>query len=393
LQLAIGLRQAGYPVVLVSAQSGQQIRESRVTSSQCMFATALERERELRMNLWEESCPRIEGIQFAAAADEPLPQLRWAARLDGVAMSVDQRVKMPALIEKFCELGGELRIKEVSLSDLEALVQETALVIVAAGKGPIANIFERDALKCECDRPMRALALTYVNGLIPRDGYSAVCFNLVPRVGEYFVFPALTTSGPCEIMVFEGIPGGPMDRWSEVRSAEQHLDVSLDILRRLIPWEYERARSVSLTDSNGVLAGRFSPTVRKPLARLPSGAVVLGMADVVCLNDPITGQGANNASKCASLYLSRILGHEGAPFDVQWMQNTFDAYWEYARYVTAWTNMMLRPPTPHMLQLLGIAASKPRIARWFVNGFDNPRDLFPHIADPEAAERFIAGSM
>jgi hypothetical protein len=75
------------------------------------------------------------------------------------------------------------------------------------------------------------------------------------------------------------------------------------------------------------------------------------------------------------------------------MQNTFDAYWEYARYVTAWTNMMLRPPAAHVLQLLGAAATKPQIARWFVNGFDNPKDLFPHIADPEAAERFIAGSI
>jgi hypothetical protein len=164
LQLAIGLRQAGYPVVLASAQSGQQIRDGRVTSSQCMFATALERERELGMNLWEESFPRIDGIEFATAVGEPVPQLRWAARLDGAAMSVDQRVKMPALIERFCELGGELRIKEVRLSDLEALAQETALVIVAAGKGPIANIFERDPLRCEHDRPMRALGLTYVDG-------------------------------------------------------------------------------------------------------------------------------------------------------------------------------------------------------------------------------------
>jgi hypothetical protein len=55
--------------------------------------------------------------------------------------------------------------------------------------------------------------------------------------------------------------------------------------------------------------------------------------------------------------------------------------------------MMLRPPAAHMLQLLGTAASKPRIARWFVNGFDNPKGLFPQIAEPEAAERFIAGSM
>src|SRR5262249_26978503 len=160
-------------------------------------------------------------------------------------------------------------------------------------------IFERDSVRSQFDRPMRALALTYVRGLSPRSGYSAVCFNIIPGVGEYFVFPALTTSGPCEIMVYEGVPGGPMDCWREVKSREAHLRKSLELLQRFLPWEYARARSVTLTDSNGVLSGRFAPTVRHPIARLPSGRCVLGMADVVCLNDPITGQGSNNASKCA----------------------------------------------------------------------------------------------
>ncbi len=47
LQLGIGLRKAGYEVVLISNQSGEQIRAGRVTSSQCMFASALGHEREL----------------------------------------------------------------------------------------------------------------------------------------------------------------------------------------------------------------------------------------------------------------------------------------------------------------------------------------------------------
>ena len=34
---------------------------------------------------------------------------------------------------------------------------------------------------------------------------------------------------------------------------------------------------------------------------------MLGLADVVVLNDPITGQGSNNASKCAASYLATIL--------------------------------------------------------------------------------------
>jgi Styrene monooxygenase A putative substrate binding domain len=389
LQLAIGLRQAGYPVVLLSAQTPEEIRNGRVTSSQCMFGTALEHERRLDLNLWDDRCPAIEGIEFAVAAGDAQPQLRWDARLEKPARSVDQRVKMPELMERFRALGGELRFQEVHLQDLEALTRECALAIVSAGKGAIANIFERDAVRSDYDRPMRALALTYVNGLVPRNGFAAVCFNLIPGVGEYFVFPALTTSGPCEIMVFEAVPGGPMDCWGDVRSPEHHLETSLSVLKQFVPWEFERARSVSLTDAQGILAGRFPPTVRHPLARLPSGAVVLGMGDVVCLNDPITGQGSNNASKCAAVYLQRILERGADSYDTEWMRETFETYWRYAQYVTRWTNMMLRPPPEHMLQLLGAGGTRPEVARWFVNGFDNPPALFPHITDAAAAKRFL----
>jgi hypothetical protein len=391
LQLAVGLRQAGYEVVLLSAQTPEAIRDGRVTSSQCMFNSALQIERDHGLDFWASKCPPVAGIEFTLAPERQRA-LHWSARLTQPAMSVDQRLKMPVFMMELARLGGELRFLEARLADLEELCRECALVIVAAGKGAIANIFSRNAAQSEFDQPMRALGLTYVRGLTPRPDYSAVCFNVIPGVGEYFVFPALTTSGACEIMVFEGVPAGPMDCWQAVKTPQQHLEVSLGILNRFLPWEAERARSVELTDANGVLAGRFAPTVRYPTARLPAGGIVLGMADVVCVNDPITGQGSNSASKCASVYLRRILDRGSAPFDAQWMQETFDAYWDYARYVTDWTNKMLLPPPPHVARLLAAASERPEVARWFVNAFDDPRQFYPQFADPAAAERFASGA-
>ena len=125
-------------------------------------------------------------------------------------------------------------------------------------------------------------------------------------------------------MVFEGVPGGPMDCWGDVSSPDQHLAKSKWILDTFLPWEAERAKNVELTDTNGILVGRFAPTVRKPIAHLPSGKAVFGMADVVVLNDPITGQGSNNASKCAKIYLDAIIAQGDKPFDQAWMQATFD---------------------------------------------------------------------
>jgi hypothetical protein len=225
--------------------------------------------------------------------------------------------------------------------------------------------------------------------MTPRPEHSAVCFNLIPGVGEYFVFPSLTTTGPCEIMVMEGVPGGPMDCWADVKTPEEHLAKSKWIVDTFLPWEGERCRNIQLTDDNGILAGRFAPTVRKPVATLPSGRKVLGLADAVCLNDPITGQGSNNASKAAAIYLKRILDNGDRAFDADWMQGTFDAYWNYAQWVVRWTNMMLMPPPPFVLEIMGSAGALPALAHRIANGFDDPRDFFPWFADPAEAANYL----
>jgi hypothetical protein len=63
------------------------------------------------------------------------------------------------------------------------------LTLVASGKGEISKLFERDAHKSPTTSRSARLALTYVKGMRPREPFSRVCFNLIPGVGEYFVFP------------------------------------------------------------------------------------------------------------------------------------------------------------------------------------------------------------
>ena len=224
LQLALGLIEEGHEVTVVSNRTPEDIHDGRVMSSQCMFHAALQTERDLGLDFWESQCPPVEGISLAVPApDGSGKAIDWASRLDNYAESVDQRVKMPGWLEQLERHGGKLMIKDAGVEELELYTQWNDLVVVAAGKGEIVRLFERDAARSPYDQPMRALALTYVTGMTPRPEYSAVCFNLIPTVGEYFVFPALTTTGPCEIMVFEGVPDGPMDCWSDVRTADEHL--------------------------------------------------------------------------------------------------------------------------------------------------------------------------
>ena len=392
LQLALGLLKAGNTVRVVQNRTVEDIANGKVMSSQCMFHNSVEHERELGIDFWADTCPPVDGINFQVPAPDGSGQkaIDWTGRLDHSAYSVDQRVKIPAWMAEFERLGGTLTIKDASIADLEHYARQDDLVIVASGKGDIGRLFERDAEKSPFDAPQRALALTYVTGMTPRPEHSAVCFNLIPGVGEYFVFPALTTTGPCEIMVFEGVPGGPMDCWADVKTPEQHLATSKKILDTFLPWEAARCENIELTDDNGILAGRFAPTVRKPIGTLPSGRQVLGLGDAVCLNDPITGQGSNNAAKAAAVYYKRILEHGDKPFDADFMQATFDEFWDYAQWVVSWTNMMLQPPPPFVLNIMGTACGEPRLAHRMANGFDDPRDFFPWFADPNAADAYLA---
>jgi 2-polyprenyl-6-methoxyphenol hydroxylase-like FAD-dependent oxidoreductase len=393
LQLGLGLLADGHEVTVITNRTAQDIASGRVMSSQFMFHTALQTERELGINFWEGECPDVEGVSFSV----PAPgggggkAIDWVGRLDHYGQPVDQRVKIPGWMEELSRRGGQLVVHDAGVSDLERYSEENDLVIVAAGKGEIVRLFARDPERSPYDKPMRALALTYVTGMRPRPEFAAVCFNLMPGVGEYFVFPALTVSGPCEIMVFEGIPGGPMDAWSEIRTPDEHLARSVEILRTYFPWEAERCANLELTDANGILAGRFPPTVRKPVAELPNGRPVLGLADAVMLNDPITGQGSNNAATMATAYLAAIQRHGEAPYDRAFMEQTFETYWnDRGQYTTGWTNALLSPPPEHVLKLLGAGNQSPEIAHRFANGFDNPADYFDWFMFPDKAEAYLA---
>ncbi|WP_455922578.1 styrene monooxygenase/indole monooxygenase family protein [Pseudomonas putida] len=391
LQLGLGLLAQGYHVTLTTNRTGEQIRTGKVMSSQCMFNTALQTERDLGLNFWEQHCPAVEGISLTV----PHPQqpgerlFSWSSRLERYAQSVDQRLKMPAWMDEFVKRGGELVIADVGIAELETLTLSHDLVLLAAGKGEVVNQFEKDPQRSAFSQPQRALALTYVKGMTPASPFSRVAFNLIPGVGEYFVFPALTTSGPCEIMVFEGIPGGPMDCWHDIKTPEAHLAKSLEIVRQYLPWEAERCQHLTLTDDNGFLSGRFTPMVRKPVLTLPSGRTVLGMADALVVNDPITGQGANNAAKCSKVYLQAILDQGARAFDPQWMAQTFEQYWGYARHVVQWTNTLLTPPPEYLLGLLGEASQSQPLAAAIVNGFDDPRTFAPWWFDAEQCQAFI----
>jgi len=412
LQLALGLQAHGYDVTVMSNRTPDEIRGGHVTSTQCMFGTALQHERDLGLNFWEAQAPDIEGLGItvgvpgdvrdaggtAASDGGAAPYARpidWLGRLRRTAQSVDQRVKMAGWLETFAERGGKVVVHGASVSDLDYFSQAYDLVLVAAGRGDVVSLFPRDVARSPFRTPQRALAVSYVDGLGPRPEHPdvpAVRCNLVPGVGELMVIPALTTTGPCDILFWEAVPDGPLDVFEDVKDPARILALTLDAMRRFTPWEYERATGVELTDAGATLTGRFTPTVRRPVAQLPSGGLVLGVADVVVANDPVTGQGSNSAAKCAAVYLASVLEHGERPFDEAWMQGAFDAFWSLAEPATTWTNTVLVPPEDHVRALLEAGGTHPAVADRIANGFDDPADFAGWFYDPAQADAYLKAS-
>lgn len=393
LQLALGLQHYGYDVTVLSARTPDEIRAGRVTSTQVMFHNALEPEREHGLDFWGDEAPGIGGVRFSVAPPDGRRAMDWVGRLREPAQSVDQRVKMAAWMEVFEQRGGNLVVHGVTTADLDALAKRYDLAVVSAGRGELGELFPRDRDHSPFSSPQRVLSVSYVHGSgrCPDDpeDLTMIRFNPIPGVGELFVLPAYTFSGPCEIPFFEGVPGGPLDCWSDRPGPQEHWARMLELMRQHVPWEYERFRGAELTDAKATLSGSVTPVVREPVGELPSGFPVLGMADAVVTNDPVTGQGSNNASRCASAYLASILARGDEPFDREWMRSAFDAYWQLARHTVEWTNLMLGPPPDHLMEVFGAATAHREVADRFVTIFDDPPVAQELALDADRARDYL----
>ena len=387
--LALGLLRHGCEVTLLSDRTAQEIREGSVMSSQITFESALEVEAALGISELLPVSPSLDRMTYDIRRLDG-SRASFEVRLSTPARSVDLRVKVPALLEEIERLGGKVVTRGASVADVEDLAAGHDLVVVSTGRGPLSSLFERDRRHSPYDAPQRVAALTYLVGVAGDPAAPALRYHSVEGVGECFTCPGLTVGGPCDIYVVEAVPGGPLDRWDDVASGPDHLDRLKALLAEHFPAEADRVTQAELADEQAVLRGGLTPVVRHPVGTLPSGRPVLGMADVVVLNDPLTSQGSNNAIKSASFYLEAITGHGGA-FDATWMQRTFDHFWRgWAQYATAWTNSWLQPSQPHQRRVVDAAAEHPAIAERIVAGFDDARLFSPWWFDADAADAFVA---
>lgn len=374
LQLGIGLLKTGFNVSLYGRQAAEEVLKGNILSSPSMFNSALEYERELGLNYWDSDCPQNKTVSYTLSQSKKAEiVLRWRSQTSYPYQAIDQRLKFSRWIEEFLQLGGRFIVQDIKIDDLKYIAQEQDLTIVASGKGEISQLFPKDLSLSIFDKPQRVLCCLYVNGVSSVAGSQGVRANVIPGVGEYFITPGLTLTGPCEMMLFEGLLGGPFDCWQNILDPTQRLEKALELLKEFVPWEAEHCHKVSLTDNKATLQGCYTPVIRKPIINL-GGKPILGLGDTVILNDPIGGQGANSASKTAAFYLKRIVEYQGF-CTKEWMSTSFETYWKQsAQWAAQWSNLLLKP-SQAFINLLRAASHQAEKAQQLADAFDEPSTL------------------
>lgn len=393
LQLGFMLLAKGYSVTLYSDRTPEQIFNAKLMAVAYLFGRAYGYEQELGLGFWDRRG------HFAAGGDLnvcPAPgqrALTVQGRFFSPGMALDLRAKYAHWLAEFERRGGAVVIDDVHEEELDALARLHDLVLVSTGRNSFTHLFETDVARSPHTRPPRHLTAMIVRGMkpLPDTPFPALKFVLTPGHGEFFSMPYHDRlRGPLYSLLIEAIPGQGMDRFWGLTTAREVMARTRELLHDYAPWLDERVKDAAIVDESSWHCGAYTPTVRTPVGTLSSGRQVMGLGDAVILNDPIAGQGLNCAAKMAHHVGQAILAHGAEPFTADWMRQTFESFWrDEGQYITAFTNMLLQPPPPHMQQFLGAASQVPALADTFFDNFAEPPRFWPWIVSPAETQALI----
>jgi len=404
LLAAHGLVQAGHEVTLYSDRSAAQwLHGSRPTGTATRCEPALAYERELGLAHWENLAPKPCGVHITFCPERGNRMATMTGRAPTFFQAVDLRLQSHRWMNDLEAAGGRVAVEKVDLERLDAIAAANDLVLVATGRGSLAELFPRNAERSVYDKPQRKLAMMIVTGAaqaIAGVPFLPVRFNIFAPYGEVFWVPYYHRDhGATWCVTFEAKPGGPLDRFDGCTTGAQAVATAKALIRELMPWDAAWAADIELADPDGWLVGSVTPTVREPVGRLPSGRVVMPLGDTAISLDPIGGQGANLGNKLAHHIVAAVAAAPDATFDAGWMTRTFEAFWaDHGAATVTFNNVFLEPMTAAGKLLLisqygsnGVSDSpKQRIADAVLENFIDPRRLTNAFVDKRAARKLIA---
>ena len=399
------LRQAGHEVTLYSERSASYwLDTARPTGGPARFGLALDYERMLGLAHWEAVAPRARGAHLTMCPSIGNRLLTSTGRLAGSGVqAVDVRLQSHRWMTDLAGAGGRIVIEKLDLDRLDAIAAQHDLVLVACGRGVLAELFPRNAARSVYAAPQRKVAMAIVTGAAQAiDGvpFLPVKINILAPCGEAFFIPFYHRDrGATWCLGFEARPGGAMDRFGDCTTGEAIVAVARTLIRELMPWDAAWACDIELADPNAWQVGEITPTVREPVGRLPSGRVVMPLGDAAMSLDPIAAQGANLGNKQVCHLAAAIAANPEAAFDAAWMTDTFEEFWaDHGAPTVTLNNTFLEPMTPAG-RLLMIAqcgsdgmsdTPKQRLADALIENFVDPRRNTAAFVDTRAARKLVA---
>ncbi|MDP4509765.1 styrene monooxygenase/indole monooxygenase family protein [Nonomuraea turcica] len=385
LTVALRLRQLGVETTLYSVGDADAIRSGRLPGAVARTGGMRARERELGCEHYADPGCLVDAASFSIKG---VPPLEFTGRIADPYSVVDFRLLLPALMEDLAGKGGKIVVTgtEPDAAQVDRWSREHELMVVAAGRRSVAELFPRDPGRSPYGEPQRRLFAGVFHGV--RAG-TTLSSAISPACGEIFCMPMLTRAGLASAILVEAIPGGPLEPLTRMDPAGVG-PALLAAIAEHAPSLRERIDTAAFEPAGPEEAwcGAITPTVREAVATLPSGRVALAVGDAWIVNDPLTGQGANVGSACAWIAAESIAA--GGPYDVSFARAVAGRMWEeVAGPVTAWTNTFLQPPADHILDLLAAAATRTEAADLVLELLSDPARHWSVLSSPDEVNRLV----
>lgn len=388
LTLALRLQQLGVDVTLYAESSADEMRRGRLPNTVARMKSTRARERALGSEHFAAAGSLVDAAKISIKGEPPL---EFRGILDSPFHAVDFRLLIPAFLDDFTARGGRLVVTEAGpgAAEVDGWSADHEMIVVAAGRRSVTELFPRDDRRSPYRRPQRSLLAGLYTGITPAD----FSYNVSPGCGEIFQMPMWTRDGLAAGMLVEAVPGGPLEsitRLSYLDDPQSFTRTLARLLAEHAPRIAERIESGSFgpLGPDDLLQGAITPVVRTPVAELSTGKVALAVGDAWITNDPITGQGANLGSHCAWVAAEAIAG--GGPYGKEFAGRVAAEMWQVAGPVTEWSNSFLQPPTEHVFRLFAAATTDPGVADLFVNLFNDPVTAWAVFSDPARVDALLA---
>nr|AIJ28540.1 FAD dependent oxidoreductase domain protein [Fischerella sp. ATCC 43239] len=394
---AHGLLAQGHKVSVYSALRPQDwLDKVPPSGTAARYPSALDIERELNLNHWEEVTPKIDGAHFTYCKQPGEQPMSLTGRVSCKIMAIDTRLQSYQWMHDFENRGGKIEIEEIDVKKLDEIANENDLTLVTTGKGGLSSLFERDEARSKYKTPQRQITMITVKNLtMQREGIpfknSSLVANFFTLIGEKFDIPYWHKDGfQCWNLLFEAKEGREFDKFRNCKSGEEVVNIAKTLFKELMPWDYEWFKNAELADNNGWLSGNVTQCVKNPVSFLSSGKPVMALGDTAVALDPVGGQGANNGYRQIRTLLKAVKLQGDQPFTAEWMCKTFDEYYETIGKVSIdiANNFIDGSFQAGIEQLLSKYGSngKPgneemnqNIVNLFVDGFDNPNLLANYL--------------